>query len=111
MKLKLLPTPVKGDGKGARQSTAPNPRSPSHVLSDLVYLSNGAATSPPSDGGKQSTALRLSPSFVGWMLGTATCGECGAEWTDPACRHSVTAFRSTSAPLSDDASLTLSEDG
>jgi hypothetical protein len=56
---------------------------------------HGVTTSPPSPDGKPFTGLRLNPSFVGWMMGTPSCGECGREWTDPDCPHSVTAFMST----------------
>ena len=59
-------------------------------------LSTGATTSPPSSDGKPSTALRLNPSFVEWMMGTPVCGECGRGWTDSDCPHSATAFTSMS---------------
>lgn len=59
-------------------------------------LSTGATISPPSPDGKPSTGLRLNPSFVGWMMGTTSCRDCGREWTDPDCPHSVTAFMFTS---------------
>jgi hypothetical protein len=65
--LALLPTPVTGDGKGSRQSTAPNPRSPHPTLSDLAYLWSGGSTGQPLSGGKQWSGLRLSPWFVEWM--------------------------------------------
>lgn len=92
--LKLLPTPIKGDAKGCRQATLKNPRSDSPTLTDLAW--SGALTSPRSDAGKPSTAPRptLSPDFVGWMMGTPACSVCGAEWTDPACQHSATAYTS-----------------
>jgi DNA-cytosine methyltransferase len=54
-----------------------------------------------SADGKPSTGLRLNPSFVGWMMGTPSCSECGREWTDPDCPHSATAFTSTSAGSSE----------
>ena len=92
--VKLLPTPVKGDATGSRQATLKNPRSDRPTLTDLAW--SGALTSPRSDAGKPSTALRstLSLDFVGWMMGTPRCTVCGAEWTDPACQHSATAYTS-----------------
>ncbi|SCE48344.1 hypothetical protein GA0115240_167022 [Streptomyces sp. DvalAA-14] len=52
----LLPTPVVGDSKGARQATAPNPRSTSPTLTDLTFTGlAGAATPPRSSGGKRSS--------------------------------------------------------
>jgi site-specific DNA-cytosine methylase len=73
--------------------------------------SSGASTSPPSADGKPSTGLRLNPSFVGWMMGTPSCGECGREWTDPDCPHSATAYTSTSAGSSASTSSASSESG
>lgn len=98
--VKLLPTPVKGDGKGSRQATAKNPRCDSPTLTDLAW--SGELTTPPSAAGSASTAPRptLSPDFVGWMMGTPACSVCGAEWTDPDCPHSVTEFTSTPPGLS-----------
>ena len=93
--VKLLPTPVKGDATGSRQATVKNPRSDSPTLTDLAW--SGALTSPRSGGGSKSTdqPRTLSPAFVGWMMGTPQCTVCGAEWTDPACQHSATAYTST----------------
>jgi hypothetical protein len=51
--LPLLPTPLVGDSKGARQATAPNPRSPQPTLTDLAW--SGDLTPPPSRGGKRSS--------------------------------------------------------
>lgn len=98
----LLPTPVKGDAKNARQSTAKNPRSDYDTLSDLAYkwqgltdqrsVLSGASTDPPSPDGQPSTGLRLNPSFVEWMQGAPLCSECNRGWTDPDCPHAATVF-------------------
>lgn len=90
----LLPTPASADAE--RQSATygrgnPTPRG--------ACESTGATTNPPSPNGKPSTdklRLRLSPEFVGWMMGTPSCSGCGREWTDPDCPHSAMAFMSTS---------------
>ena len=65
--------------------------------SDAAHEWSGGSTSPRSDAGKPSTGPRptLSPDFVGWMMGTPQCTVCGAEWTDPGCQHSATAYTST----------------
>lgn len=95
--VKLLPTPTRGEGKGARSLTAPDSRSgtfdPGMTLTDLAFLweSNGATTSPPSDAGKRSPALLLNPCFVEWMLGLP------AGWSDPDCPDSATEFKSAAA--------------
>jgi hypothetical protein len=89
----LLPTPVAGDGKGTRQSTAKNPRSPYPTMSDLAFEWSGAATAPQSGGGnKQSSEWRLNPSFVEWMLGAPQ------GWSDPECPLSATEFSARSEP-------------
>lgn len=51
--LPLLPTPTAGDSKGSRQATAPNPRSPSPTLTDVVR--RGDLTPPPSTAGNTSS--------------------------------------------------------
>lgn len=51
--VRLLPTPVKGDAKGSRQATAPNPRSPQDTLGDLEFRWSGMATNQPSGGGSR----------------------------------------------------------
>jgi hypothetical protein len=105
--LKLLPTPTAGEAKNARNKTsARQPNSQHHsgtTLSDVAYEWSGASMSPPSDDGKPSMdpRPRLSPEFVGWMMGTATCGACGREWTDSDCPHSATEFRLNSDTSSD----------
>jgi hypothetical protein len=109
--VKLLPTPndrrleerdneAAADAEATDRVASRGRRSRAgQVLDDAprALLSSGASTSPPSADGKPSTGLRLNPSFVGWMMGTPSCGECGREWTDPDCPHSATAFTSTSA--------------
>lgn len=92
---KLLPTP-RASERHTREATIEVAQDRGESLpSAVASLSTGASMSPQSDGGKPSTGLRLNPSFVGWMMGTPRCGECGREWTDPDCQHSVTAFTST----------------
>jgi hypothetical protein len=87
--LRLLPTPVKGDAKNARQSTAKNPRSPHHTLADLAYLWSGGSTKRrSSDGSTSSAPLDLSPWFVEWMMGAPE------GWSDPDCPLSATEFSS-----------------
>jgi hypothetical protein len=104
--LRLLPTPSATE-YGNNQSPSPG----AAVRPSLPSLLTGAATDPRSDGGSRFTDLRLSPSFVGWMMGTPRCSECGAEWSDPACPHSVTLYKLT-LPISLDAiSAILSEQG
>ena len=87
--LNLLPTPH-GMAKEGQH------RRPGPTGNELGRALTGATTSPPSPAGKPSTGLRLNPSFVGWMMGTPCCSECGREWTDSDCPHSATAFTSTS---------------
>jgi hypothetical protein len=91
--VRLLPTPVEGDSRNSRQSTAPNPgpTRQADTLSDVAWRWSGAATSPRSGGGKPSPELRLSPWFVEWMIGAP------AGWSDPDCPLSATEFRSRSA--------------
>lgn len=103
----LLPTPTTADSRNSRNATANGGKGSTgnsgETLSDAAYRWSGDATSPQSDDGKPSTEPRprLSPDFVGWMMGTPTCLECGREWTDSACQHSATAFTSTSAGSSE----------
>lgn len=105
--LKLLPTPEASDGTGGRVSrekggTRDSGAKRAVTLATAIHhqprgsQSIGASTSPPSGAGKPSTGLRLNPLFPAWMMGTPSCGECGREWTDPDCPHSVTAFTFTS---------------
>jgi len=104
--LGLLPTPEASDASGGRVSKEKGGRRLSGARRAITLATaihhqpggsqwSGATTGPPSPDGKPSTGLRLNPSFVGWMMGTPSCGECGREWTDPECLHSVTAFMST----------------
>jgi hypothetical protein len=48
----LLPTPVVGDSRGARQATAPNPRSTSPTLTDLTFSGALLPTPRATDGTK-----------------------------------------------------------
>jgi hypothetical protein len=106
--LKMLPTPNASlanydeepeTWRGRREHYA-KPRNPEGSsglpLPIALKESSGATTNPPSNDGKPSTGLRLNPSFVEWMMGTPSCGECGREWTDSDCPHSATEFTSTS---------------
>lgn len=87
--VKLLPTPRENDG--SRPSMRRSSPDFSPTLGERVeLLSNGATTSPPSAAGKPSTGLRLSPSFVEWMIGAPQ------GWTDPDCPLSATEFKSRS---------------
>lgn len=79
---RLLPTPLVADARDARQSTAPNPRSPHDVLGDVVRKAQWgkyaaaihrwesltrpapAPTQPSSKGTPQ-----LAPRFSEWMMG------------------------------------------
>lgn len=94
--LKLLPTAHGMAKEGRTRRAGPTGNELGHALT-TQSASTGASTDPPSDAGKPSTGLRLNPSFVGWMMGTPSCRDCGREWTDPDCPHSVTEFMSTSA--------------
>jgi hypothetical protein len=107
--LKLLPTPTSASNGNAADPERANERRQEAKAKhgrifgrtlEEVSASIGATTSPPSGAGKPSTGLRLSPSFVEWMMGTPVCGECGRGWTDPNCPHSATAFIPTSGVLS-----------
>ncbi|MGA2929552.1 MAG: hypothetical protein ABSG43_26895 [Solirubrobacteraceae bacterium] len=89
----LLPTPVSADSRQSRNGTAQRRAGasghPGMTLSDVAYGWSGASTSPRSAAGSRSRGLRLSPWFVEWMIGAP------AGWSDPACRLSVTEFRSS----------------
>jgi len=102
--LHLLPTPVKGDSKGSRQSTALNPRSPQDTLGDLEYRWSGADTSLSSGAGKRWSVDRpsLSALFEEWMLGAP------AGWSDPDCLLSATEFSARSVSWSVPTSSTSS---
>lgn len=102
-RLALLPTPLRRegtpDGSAGQRGAGSLDRGGGIMLSQALQLlptketvcpSSWASTSPPSDAGKRSTALRLSPSFVEWMLGAP------AGWSDPACPLSATEFRCSS---------------
>lgn len=95
--VKLLPTPTKGEGKGARSSTAParsesSEFTPGTTLTDLAFQweLSGVSTSPPSDAGKRSPEMLLRPCFVEWMLGLPD------GWSDPDSPLSATEFKSRS---------------
>ena len=90
--IKLLPGPRANDGLRLSPRFSSEGWRP-YLEQEL--LSIGEGTDPPSGDGKPSTALRLSPSFVEWMIG-APIG-----WTDPDCPLSATEFKSNSARWSD----------
>jgi hypothetical protein len=85
--LRLLPTPTSASYQ--QGGTAAEQTEFKRILGALP--SSGATTGQPSGDGKPSTGLRLSPSFVEWMLGAP------AEWSDPDCPLSATEFKSKSA--------------
>ncbi|MFP8961089.1 hypothetical protein ACLIYP_11105 [Streptomyces nanhaiensis] len=73
----LLPTPVAGDARGARQATAPNPRSTSPTLTDLTH--NGTLLPTPrathgTKGGPNQRGSRgdLTLPSVAHRIGAAT---------------------------------------
>jgi DNA (cytosine-5)-methyltransferase 1 len=97
--VRLLPTPVEGDSRNSRSATAParaegSSFTPGVTLSDVAYEWSGATTPQRSPDGKASTALRLSPWFVEWMIGAPQ------GWSDPDCPLSATEFKSNSASWS-----------
>jgi len=92
---RLLPTPTEKDKDSTRRSTARTEEWSSNegtTLTDAALESSGASTEPRSDDGKSSSGgLRLSPSFVEWMMGAPP------GWTDPDCPLSATEFSSKPA--------------
>jgi hypothetical protein len=92
--MSLLPTPVEGDSRNSRNGTASrranSPGHPGRTLSDVAFEWIGESSSQPSDGGRPSSGLRLSPWFVEWMMGVP------AGWSDPGCRLSAMEFSSSS---------------
>lgn len=86
--VRLLPTPCARDDKPGRGYTTGS--LPTLMFEDGGLASTGASTPPPSDAGKPSTALRLSPWFVEWMIGAPP------GWSDPDCPLSATEFKSRS---------------
>ena len=90
--VRLLPTPVEGDSTNSRSSTVPRAADsrwePGTTLSDVAHEWSGASTDQPSDAGSRFTDLRLSPSFVEWMIGAPD------GWSDPDCPLSAMEFRS-----------------
>lgn len=122
--VKLLPTPTTADSRNSRNATANGGEgSTGHsgtTLSDLVHEwseesgSSGETSSPPSDAGKASTDLRLSPWFVEWMMGMPD------GWSDPDVELSAHDFqrletasrcRSAGSPASTSCSLSDSGEG
>lgn len=100
--VKLLPTPTRSDFDQDRMSDTTRRASITAAMNRLAESeSNGATMSPPSDAGKPSTGLRLSPWFVEWMIGAPQ------GWSDPDCLLSATEFKSSAE--SSLASTSLSE--
>lgn len=93
--VRMLPTPTSSDGIGSRRSTARTEEWTSNTgttLTDAALESTGESTAPQSDAGKSSSGgLRLSPSFVEWLMGAPD------RWTDPDCLLSATEFSSRPA--------------
>lgn len=77
--MRLLPTPH-GMAKEGQE------RRPGPTGNELGRALTGRSTSPPSDAGSKSSAPRLNPSFVEWMIGAPD------GWSDPACPLSATEF-------------------
>ena len=122
----LLPTPVVGDSKGARQSTAPNPRSPSPTLTDLAYsgallptptatpygtnqsMSPGAAVRPSLNSLASSGALLPTPRATDGSKGGPNQRGSKGDLTLPSAAHRAgasTATRSAAGKQSSDAAL------
>ena len=99
--LQLLPTPRARVDK----EHGPNGKHWGELRPVVESLSNGASTSPPSDDGKPSTAPRLSPWFVEWMIGAPP------GWSDPDCPLSATEFASMWAISADGTSSIWSDGG
>jgi hypothetical protein len=95
--VKLLPTPLALDAE--KQSKVYGRGNP--TLRG-VCLSSGETSDQPSDAGRPSTGLRLSPWFVEWMIGAP------AGWSDPDCPLSATEFKSRSESSSAATSSTSS---
>jgi hypothetical protein len=89
--IRLLPTPVEGDSRNSRNSTAYSEqresRRPGDTLSDVASRWSGGSTSPPSEDGSPSWALRLSPWFTEWLMGAPP------GWSDPTCVLTAEDFR------------------
>jgi hypothetical protein len=97
--VKLLPTPRERDWKGRGFDDGLV-----NTLERVTELpSSGATSDRPSNDGSESTALRLNPSFVEWMIGAP------AGWSNPDCPLSATEFRSKWASSPDGSSSTSSE--
>jgi hypothetical protein len=91
--MRLLPPPHGMLKEG--QARRPGP-SGNELGRALGSVSSGVSTAQPSEGGKRSTDLRLSPWFVEWMIGLPQ------GWSDPDCPLSATEFKSNSASSSGD---------
>lgn len=90
--MQLLPTPHGMPKEG--QARRPGPTG-NELGRAITLMSGGEGTSQPSDGGSDSTAPRLNPSFVEWMIGAPQ------GWSDPDCPLSATEFSSRLATSSD----------
>jgi DNA (cytosine-5)-methyltransferase 1 len=86
--MSLLPTPTATEGGYNR---SPSEGAAIRPGLDRLLRSRGARTDPPSDDGSRFTGLRLSPSFVEWMIGAPP------GWSDPDCPLSAMEFNSSSA--------------
>ncbi|MFE0729632.1 hypothetical protein ACFW2X_15545 [Streptomyces antibioticus] len=72
----LLPTPVVGDSKGARQSTAPTPHSTSPTLTDLTF--SGALLPTPRASENENRQTKRSPSQEAGTHGKSLAAEVGS---------------------------------
>jgi hypothetical protein len=105
--VRMLPTPRASERENRQTQRTPSQEAGAHglsLLAEAASLLSGETTDQLSTDGKQSTDLRLNPSFVGWMMGEPTCGVCGRGWTDSDCPHSATAYTSTSGGSSESTS-------
>ncbi|MCC9707957.1 hypothetical protein E4N62_23480 [Streptomyces sp. MNU76] len=84
----LLPTPLVGDSKGARQATAPNPRSSSPTLTDLTF--SGALLPTPRASENENRQTKRTPSQEAGTHGKCLAAEV-ASLPDPAPTSASTA--------------------
>ncbi|HUB98536.1 MAG TPA: hypothetical protein VMS11_01805 [Solirubrobacterales bacterium] len=88
--VKLLPTPHGMAKEGQKRRPGPSGNELGVAIRAAVSGLTGETLDPPSDAGKVSTDLRLSPWFVEWMMGMPE------GWSDPGCLLSATEFNARS---------------
>jgi hypothetical protein len=99
----LLPTPLVGDSKGARQATAPNPRSTSPTLTDLTF--NGALLPTPRASENENRQTRRTPSQEAGTHGKCLAAEMASLPAPAESTSAPTAPRSPAGKASSDAPL------